>query len=214
MHVTSEPTTFNETDWNDQAPAEIERLGRDASAWQKYRASKSLAERAAWDLWNAHKDAVHWDLVTLNPPYVSFCFVGQGGRAWLTRVGVWAGAARDRGRSERAEREHARVVERSGDGHPGTSISSAAHPAVPSLRPESGADSSMWQDNATLATGGGSWIDVRDLALAHRLALEKEAAGGERIIVRAGPIKWQDLRASPPPRLTLPSSCRGCDNGD
>jgi hypothetical protein len=71
MHVASEPTTFSETDWNEQAPAEIERLGRDASPWQKYRASKSLAERAAWDLWNANKDAAQWDLVTLNPPTVS-----------------------------------------------------------------------------------------------------------------------------------------------
>lgn len=30
------------------------------------------------------------------------------------------------------------------------------------------------------------WIDVRDLADAHVLALEKEAAGGERIIVAEG----------------------------
>lgn len=36
-------------------------------------------------------------------------------------------------------------------------------------------------------TGGpGSWIDVRDLAEYHALALEKEEAGGERIIVSAG----------------------------
>lgn len=34
--------------------------------------------------------------------------------------------------------------------------------------------------------GNGGWADVRDVAEAHVLALEKEAAGGERIIVSAG----------------------------
>jgi len=47
-------------------------------------------------------------------------------------------------------------------------------------------------DVASLIQGGSSWIDVRDLGLAHALALEKEAAGGERIIVSAGPFLWQN----------------------
>jgi hypothetical protein len=67
-----DPTTFTETNWNDQAPIEVDRLGRAASLMQKYSTSKVLAERAAWKLWNAYKDAVQWDLVTLNPPFVSF----------------------------------------------------------------------------------------------------------------------------------------------
>jgi len=33
-----------------------------------------------------------------------------------------------------------------------------------------------------------SWADVRDVALGHVLALEKEAAGGERIITNAGTL--------------------------
>ena len=41
-------------------------------------------------------------------------------------------------------------------------------------------------DEASLVQGGGAWIDVRDLSLAHLLALENETAGGERIIVCAG----------------------------
>jgi nucleoside-diphosphate-sugar epimerase len=41
-----------------------------------------------------------------------------------------------------------------------------------------------------------SWVDVRDLADAHVLALEKEAAGGERIIVSAGAFVWQEWRTS------------------
>jgi hypothetical protein len=38
---------------------------------QKYRASETLAERAAWDLWHTNKEKVQWDLVTINPPLVS-----------------------------------------------------------------------------------------------------------------------------------------------
>ena len=38
----------------------------------------------------------------------------------------------------------------------------------------------------------GEWVDVRDIALAHVLAIEKEAAGGKRVIISAGPFKFQD----------------------
>ena len=41
-------------------------------------------------------------------------------------------------------------------------------------------------DADSLIKGGSSWVDVRDLSLAHVLALEKAAAGSERIIVCAG----------------------------
>ncbi|KAF4623189.1 hypothetical protein D9613_001339 [Agrocybe pediades] len=37
-----------------------------------------------------------------------------------------------------------------------------------------------------------TWVDVRDTALAHILALEKAEAGGERIITAAGPCLWQE----------------------
>ncbi|KAF8879132.1 hypothetical protein BD779DRAFT_1552618 [Infundibulicybe gibba] len=36
------------------------------------------------------------------------------------------------------------------------------------------------------------WVDVRDVATAHVLALEKPEAGGERIIICAGPSVWQE----------------------
>ncbi|KAJ7189644.1 hypothetical protein GGX14DRAFT_382988, partial [Mycena pura] len=45
------------------------------------------------------------------------------------------------------------------------------------------------------AGGSGRWTDVRDLALAHVRALQREPAGGERIIVAAGTFTWQDWRA-------------------
>ena len=44
--------------------------------------------------------------------------------------------------------------------------------------------------------GSQSWIDVRDVALAHVLALQKEEAGGERIIVSSGKWVWQDWGTS------------------
>lgn len=37
-----------------------------------------------------------------------------------------------------------------------------------------------------------AWIDVRDCADAHILALQKEEVSGERIIPASGPWNWQD----------------------
>jgi len=37
-----------------------------------------------------------------------------------------------------------------------------------------------------------SWVDVRDVARAHVLALEKDEAGGQRIIIASGPWRWQE----------------------
>ena len=48
-----------------------------------------------------------------------------------------------------------------------------------------------------------SWVDVRDLAKAHVLALQKEEAAGERIIVRESNFKWQDWSTYP----SLVTSC-------
>ena len=42
----------------------------------------------------------------------------------------------------------------------------------------------------------GEWVDVRDIALAHALAIQKEAAGGERIIVSGGPYKFPEWSES------------------
>ena len=45
--------------------------------------------------------------------------------------------------------------------------------------------------------GSYLWVDVRDAALAHVLALEKPEAGGERIIVSAASYVWQEWRTYP-----------------
>ncbi|EIN05399.1 D-lactaldehyde dehydrogenase [Punctularia strigosozonata HHB-11173 SS5] len=173
LHQDPNPITYSEKDWNEQAAKEVEEKGRDAAAMQKYRASKTLAEKAAWDLYNKNKSSVGWDLVVLNPPYVF-------------------------------------------------------GPVIHDVSSPSSLNTSMldWYDTVvkgtkdenTLATSGSCWIDVRDLAEAHRLAIEKEAAGGERIIVSGGHFKWQDWvdaanSITPPIYDKLPKGKPGAGKG-
>ncbi|KAL1751107.1 hypothetical protein FB107DRAFT_222671 [Schizophyllum commune] len=66
----SGPVVFTDKDWNQQSIDEVEKLGKGASAAAKYRASKTLAEKAAWELYNANKGKIQWDLITINPPFV------------------------------------------------------------------------------------------------------------------------------------------------
>ncbi|THU84023.1 D-lactaldehyde dehydrogenase [Dendrothele bispora CBS 962.96] len=70
LRVEPKPTVFSEENWNEQSPRDIEEQGRSAPAITKYRASKALAERAAWDLYHKHKSQISWDLVVINPPFV------------------------------------------------------------------------------------------------------------------------------------------------
>ena len=42
------PYTYTEADWNEASPRAVEELGAKASPADKYLASKTLAERAAW----------------------------------------------------------------------------------------------------------------------------------------------------------------------
>ena len=53
--------------------------------------------------------------------------------------------------------------------------------------------SNALQLTTTSCVHSSCWIDVRDLAEAHVLAIQKPEAGGERIIVSQGPFKWQDF---------------------
>lgn len=64
------PHTFDETNWNTTAVEECETKGKDASPIAMYRASKTLAERAAWDFVEKHKGSLPFDLVVVNPPFV------------------------------------------------------------------------------------------------------------------------------------------------
>ncbi|TBU34313.1 NAD(P)-binding protein [Dichomitus squalens] len=66
------PVTFTEANWNEHDVAEVRDKGAAAAQSAKYRASKALAERAAWDLFREGRDkgTIGWDLVTLCPPWV------------------------------------------------------------------------------------------------------------------------------------------------
>ena len=73
------PRVFTEADWNDYSPRVVAEQGAAAPPPDMYRASKSLAERSAWDFVQKHQPK--WDLATVNPSLV------LGVRA------VWSGAA-------------------------------------------------------------------------------------------------------------------------
>lgn len=70
MTPSNEPRIFTEADWNEASIAEVNEKGLAATNFGKYRASKTLAERAAWEFWSKHKGEVQWDLTVVNPPYV------------------------------------------------------------------------------------------------------------------------------------------------
>ncbi|TFK23744.1 D-lactaldehyde dehydrogenase [Coprinopsis marcescibilis] len=138
---------YTEKDWNETSLKEVEEQGRKAAPMTKYRASKTLAEKAAWDFYNSHKDQVKWDVAVLNPPFVFGPPIQQVSapeqintsmKSWWTNVVANTPTSKD-----------------------------------------------------ALASGS-SWVDVRNLADAHVLALEKEEAGGERTIISQGVFSWQD----------------------
>ncbi|KAH8924707.1 NAD(P)-binding protein [Atractiella rhizophila] len=64
----TEPCIVNEEVWNDGAIARCERLGKDAEGIDKYSASKTIAEKRAWEFVKEHRPS--WDLVTICPPWV------------------------------------------------------------------------------------------------------------------------------------------------
>ncbi|OSD07846.1 NAD-P-binding protein [Trametes coccinea BRFM310] len=141
---------LDETCWNDEEVTQCHELGRDASPLAKYRASKTLAERAAWDFMQmyAGEGALQWDLVALNPSFV---------------------------------------------------VGPVLHEVD---RPENlGWTAKEWYDKVVrgqidieaMANTGEMYVDVRDIAQAHVLALRTPAAGGNRFIISAGPFKWQDF---------------------
>lgn len=72
-----EPVVLTEKDWNVRAAANCEKLGKDASLVDAYFASKTLAERAAWDFAAKHKGEASFDIVALDPPYVHGPFLHE-----------------------------------------------------------------------------------------------------------------------------------------
>ncbi|KAI0696062.1 NAD(P)-binding protein [Cerioporus squamosus] len=150
FRATTEPVVLDESAWNEQALAEVKQKGRDAPAVTKYRASKTLAERAAWEWYEERKRAgvLGWDLVVLNPPFVYGLILHE---------------------CDKPENLN-------------QSMRDWYHLIVEGKI-----------DNETLVNGGAMYVDVRDIAQAHTLALLKPDAGDNRFIISAGPYKWQDF---------------------
>ncbi|KAG8992525.1 methylglyoxal reductase (NADPH-dependent) gre2 [Tulasnella sp. JGI-2019a] len=61
---------MDETNWNTTAIKEVEEKGKGASIFEKYRASKVLAEQAAWKFMDDNKGSIAFDLVTILPTIV------------------------------------------------------------------------------------------------------------------------------------------------
>ncbi|TEB22503.1 D-lactaldehyde dehydrogenase [Coprinellus micaceus] len=138
--ITIQPTarTFSELDWNEQSIDEVKAQGRAAAPMTKYRASKTLAERAALEWFKERNGTLGWDVTWVNPPFV---------------------------------------------------FGPAIH-EIPGNKPENlNTSLKAWYD-FVLDTKNPKGRDA--LGDAHVLALEKEAAGGERIIVTAGAYVWQE----------------------
>ncbi|KAK0448421.1 uncharacterized protein EV420DRAFT_1566683 [Desarmillaria tabescens] len=92
LHVSPEPKTFSEVDWNEQSIKEVEEQGKNAPGIVKYRASKTLAEKAAWEFYKKHKSEIKWDLSIVNPPFPfihdasSVDSLNESARVWYTFV--------------------------------------------------------------------------------------------------------------------------------
>ncbi|KAA1477465.1 D-lactaldehyde dehydrogenase [Dentipellis sp. KUC8613] len=61
---------WDETSWNEPSILEVQEKGTKAPGIAMYRASKTLAEKAAWEFVETHKGEIGWDLAVLNPPFV------------------------------------------------------------------------------------------------------------------------------------------------
>ncbi|KAF8991953.1 D-lactaldehyde dehydrogenase [Cyathus striatus] len=61
---------YSPDDWNTESTELVKTEGKKASTNDKYRASKTLAERAAWNFVATFKSYITFDLVALHPPLV------------------------------------------------------------------------------------------------------------------------------------------------
>jgi len=64
------PRVFTESNWNTSSVEAVKTKGSEAGPVAIYFASKTLAEKAAWEFVDAHKSEISWDLVAINPPYI------------------------------------------------------------------------------------------------------------------------------------------------
>ncbi|KAI0696533.1 NAD(P)-binding protein [Cytidiella melzeri] len=164
----TKPTVLTEEDWNVSSAVNCETLGKDASVVDMYWASKTLAERAAWDFATKHKGEIKFDIVALNPSFVHGPFL-----------------------HDVASPENLNT----------------------SLQGVYDAIIKGGMSDGELAAFRGSWVDVRDVADAHVLSLQKEEAGGQRITIASGPLVWQQwVHAAHQIDNSLPAGIPGFDD--
>jgi hypothetical protein len=70
LEGTAVPRFFTESNWNNAAVEAVKTQGAAAGAFALYMASKTLAEKAAWEFVAEHKSEISWDLVAINPAYI------------------------------------------------------------------------------------------------------------------------------------------------
>jgi hypothetical protein len=70
LEVTTVPRVFTESSWNEAAVEAVKTKGSAAGPFVIYCASKTLAEKAAWEFVTAHKSEISWDLAAINPSLI------------------------------------------------------------------------------------------------------------------------------------------------
>ncbi|KAJ3713716.1 hypothetical protein DFJ43DRAFT_1134922 [Lentinula guzmanii] len=61
---------LDENDWNELSILECERKGKNAHPLDMYSASKTIAEKRAWQFVEEHRSEIKWDLVVITPPWI------------------------------------------------------------------------------------------------------------------------------------------------
>jgi len=68
--ATTVARVLDESNWNDAAVEALKTKNSEMQPFVVYMASKTLAEKAAWEFVAAHGSEISWDLVALNPPLI------------------------------------------------------------------------------------------------------------------------------------------------
>ncbi|KAF9059462.1 D-lactaldehyde dehydrogenase [Rhodocollybia butyracea] len=142
---------FTEADWNTHSLVEVEKQGIKANPIHIYLASKTLAERAAWDYYNSVKATVGWDMVALLP--------GMVFGPMLQKV---------------------------------NSPDELNYSMAAFFKSLMSSTSDQTTQEAVFSPLGG-WIDVRDVAHFHALALKTAEARDERVLIVSGSIFPQNI---------------------
>jgi nucleoside-diphosphate-sugar epimerase len=165
------------SDWNTFSPKEVEDKGKDVDPSQAYRASKTLAERAAWKFIEEEKPS--FDITTVNPPLIFGPIIHD---------------------VPSAEKLNTSVNKCVLSLPPFFLISLSRLDSGSFYQFLIGKKS---DDDAQV--GFGSLVDVRDVAQIHIDSLLNEKAGNERFLVATGSFRFSPFFLPSFPALELPS---------